>query len=54
MQEPFPCALPILLAGACLLLVWCTAAAGLPCKVTAGLLTLAGIAHLVDLVQRRP
>jgi hypothetical protein len=45
--------LPFLLAGACLLLAWRTAGAGLPWPVPALLLLGAGVAHLVDLLQRR-
>jgi hypothetical protein len=47
-------ALPFLLAGACLLLAWRTAAAGLPWPLPAALLAGAGAAHLVDLLKRRP
>lgn len=46
--------LPFLLAGACLLLAWRTAAAGLPWPLPSGLLAAAGIAHLVDFFRRRP
>ncbi len=45
--------LPFLLAGACLLLAWRTAAAGLPWPLPAALLAGAGAAHLVDLLRRR-
>lgn len=46
-------ALPFLLAGACLLLAWRTAAAGLPWPLPAALLAGAGAAHVVDLLRRR-
>ena len=46
--------LPFMLAGACLLLAWRTAAAGLPWPLPAALLAGAGAAHLVDLLRRRP
>jgi hypothetical protein len=45
--------LPFLLAGACLLLAWRTAAAGLPWPLPAAFLAGAGAAHLVDLLRRR-
>lgn len=44
--------LPFLLAGACLLLAWRTAAAGLPWPLSAAFLAGAGAAHLVDLLRR--
>lgn len=46
--------LPFLVAGACLLLAWRTAAAGLPWPVSALLLLGAGGAHVVDLWRRWP
>jgi hypothetical protein len=46
-------ALPFLLAGACLLLAWRTAAAGLPWPLPAAFLAGAGAAHVVDLLRRR-
>jgi hypothetical protein len=44
---------PFLLAGACLLLAWRTAAGGLPWPVPAAFLAGAGAAHAVDLLRRR-
>lgn len=46
-------ALPFLLAGACLLLAWRMAAAGLPWPLPAVLVAAAGAAHAVDLLRRR-
>jgi hypothetical protein len=46
-------ALPFLLAGACLLLAWRTASAGLPWPLPAAFLAGAGAAHVVDLLRRR-
>jgi len=48
-----PRALPFLFAGACLLLAWRTAAAGLAWPLPAALLAGAGAAHLADLLRRR-
>ncbi len=50
---PLARAVPFLLAGACLLLAWRMAAAGLPWLLPAALLAAAGAAHVVDLLRRR-
>jgi hypothetical protein len=44
---------PFLLAGACLLLAWRTAAGGLPWLLPAAFLAGAGAAHAIDLLRRR-